>query len=307
MSNGWRERLAGGTGFALLEKEPLSSYTSYRTGGLAEALAVLSAAHAARLFPAALALGVPVTVLGAGTNVIAPDEGLAGLTIVLREEAKGIEVENGLVRAGAGVSLEFLARAAAARGLGGIEELAGIPGTVGGAVVMNAGARELETGDLVRRVEVMTRSGRRLDFERDDLVFSYRRGPFRNEGWLVLSAVFALEPGDPAAVAARIDELRAERWAKYPCDEPSAGSVFKRPAGDYAGRLIEAAGCKGMRAGGAVVSPRHANFIVTGERATSADILTLIDRVRERVRERFGVWLELEQIPLRAGGETLGA
>ncbi|MBN1884450.1 MAG: UDP-N-acetylmuramate dehydrogenase [Candidatus Krumholzibacteriota bacterium] len=299
MTDGWIDRLAAAAGVSPLRNEPLSRFTSYRTGGAAEALVAGPAGTAARAFSFARGQGVPVTLLGAGTNVIAPDEGLDGLTIVLRGGDEEIVFDGGtVVRAGAGVPLETLARAAAARGLAGLEELAGIPGTVGGAVVMNAGARERETADLLRRVEVMTRPDGRRTFDRDELSYGYRKSVFRHAGWLVLSAEFELERGDPAATTRRIDALRAERRAKYPCDEPSAGSVFKRPPGDYAGRLVEAAGCKGLRVGGALVSPRHANFIVTTEGAASADILEVIGRVRARVWETGGVWLELEQIPL---------
>lgn len=291
-----RERLPGG----VFPGEPLKEYTTYRVGGEAEALVVpRSREDAAWVFRFATSSGIPLTILGAGSNVIVPDAGIAGIVLVTKSSEARIEFgEGGCVSADAGVPLQDLVDAAAARGRGGLEPLAGIPGTVGGAVVMNAGTRDTETADLLARIEYVTPAGERREVPRSELSFAYRRSEFLGGGSLVLGAEFRLEPADPAAARKRIDAFIADRWSKYPMDLPSAGSVFKRPPGDYPGRLIELAGCKGMRVGGALVSERHANFIVNDGGATAADIVELIDRVRARVRAACGVELELEQIVL---------
>lgn len=284
----------------VLRSESLEGYTTYRTGGEAEVLIepadekdIITVVRYAR------SMGVPLTVLGAGSNVIAPDAGLDGLVLVIRRGLGSIRFLAGKrVRAGAGVMLDELIDAAGERGLAGLEELAGIPGTVGGAVFMNAGTRKAEISDRLSRLTVLTCSGRKRVLNSNELCFGYRRSSLTDSGWLIVSADFLLRSGDPAALRERAEEIRNSRRMKYPWDIPSAGSVFKHPAGQNAGRLIEEAGCKGMRSGGAAVSERHANFIVNDGDATSADIMALVDRVRKMVFERFGVILELEQIPL---------
>lgn len=291
-----RERLPG----CVHPAEPLRKHTTYKVGGEAEALVVpANREDAAWVFRYACASATPLTILGAGSNVIAPDVGIDGIVLVTKTPGARIEFPgDGMVRADAGALLQDLVDEAAARGYGGLEPLAGIPGTVGGAVVMNAGTRDTETADLLTNVEYVTPDGERTSARRGDLAFSYRRSEFLGAGALVLGAEFRLEPVDPAVARKRIEALVADRWSKYPMDLPSAGSVFKRPPGDYPGRLVELAGCKGMRVGGALVSERHANFIVNDGGATAADIVELIDRVRARVRETSGVELELEQIVL---------
>jgi UDP-N-acetylmuramate dehydrogenase len=178
----------------------------------------------------------------------------------------------------------------------GLTDVAGVPGTVGGAVLMNAQVVGAATGDLLDRVEVLTPSGRRRAFRGKELSFGYRRSLFQGTDWLILRVAFRLERGDPACI---VDEVETEwnRWrSQFPLEPPNAGSVFKRPPGDYAGRLIEEAGCKGLRVGGAVVSDRHANFIHNVDNASTGDILKLIDEIRRRVYRMSGVYLELEQI-----------
>ncbi len=243
--------------------------------------------------------GVPLVVIGAGSNVIAPDEGIDG--VVLRTAAASARIVylgGGRVRADAGVPLLDLVRAAASRGLRGLEPLAGIPGTVGGAVVMNAGTRETETAGLLSRVEALTSTGRRRTLAAAECSFGYRRSVFLGTDWFILGAEFRLARGDAAESVETVNSFLKDRESKYPLDLPSAGSVFKRPRGDYAGRLIELAGCKGMRVGGALVSERHANFIVNAGSATASDIMELIARVRRAVYDATGTYLELEQIPL---------
>jgi UDP-N-acetylmuramate dehydrogenase len=286
----------------VLRGEPLDRHTAYRVGGEAEVLVCAANSDEAGLvYRLARRAGVPLTILGGGTNVIAPDGGIAGIVLKLRSpEARVRFLGGGGVWADAGVDVVDLAREAARRGLRGLTPIAGVPGTVGGAVLMNAKVVEEETAALIRRVAVLAGSGRRRVFQRRELAFGYRTSVFQRADWLILGAEFALFPGDPGA-AVREVEAEWARWrASFPLDPPNAGSVFKRPAGDYAGRLIEEAGCKGLRSGGAEVSVRHANFIYNTGGATARDILSLIAEVRRRVFEESGVYLELEQIPLPA-------
>jgi len=284
----------------ILLSEPLKNHTTYRVGGAAEVLVrPRTPAEAARLYALAKRSGIPLTVIGAGSNVIAPDEGIAGIVIATKGSfAKVSYAGKDTVRAEAGVALIDLAAAVARRGLGGLEPISCIPGTVGGAVVMNAGTREGDTGAVVTRVGVCTPPGRARVFEVRELGFGYRTSVLARSDWLVLWTEFRLTPADPRAVLGAMEAMRRERCEKYPLETPSAGSVFKRPPGAYAGRLIEMSGCKGMRVGDAIVSTQHANFIVNAGAATASDILELIARVRRTVYERTGTFLELEQIPL---------
>jgi UDP-N-acetylmuramate dehydrogenase len=291
-----RKRVRG----EVLPDEPLGNHTTYRVGGAAEILVrPASAADAIRLLRLAKTRGVPLAVIGAGSNVIAPDEGLAGVVVETKNALAGIVyLEGSRVRAGSGVLLADLARDAARKGLRGLEPVSCIPGTVGGAVVMNAGTREGDTASVLDRIGVCTSAGRTRIFGAREMGFGYRKSILLGSDWLVLWAEFRLAPGDPKDSLKAIDEQWKERSRKFPLDMPSAGSVFKRPPGDYAGHLIEASGCKGMRVGGALVSERHANFIVNTGSATASDIMELVARVRRTVYEKTGTYLELEQIPL---------
>ena len=283
----------------VLPGEPLARHTTYHVGGKAEVLAVpRDADDAARVYSFVKGEGIPLVVIGAGSNVIAPDEGIEG--VVLRTAAASARIlflGGGRIRADAGVPLLDLVRASAAHGLSGLEPLAGIPGTVGGAVVMNAGTRDTETVEYLRRVEVVTSTGRRRMFAAAECSFGYRRSIFLGTDWFILCAEFRLGRGKAAASGTMIDSFLKDRESKYP-DLPSAGSVFRRPRGDYAGRLIEEAGCKGMRVGDAEVSALHANFIVNRGHAKARDIMALVSAIRSRVFEKSGIYLELEQIPL---------
>lgn len=291
-----RERITGD----VLSGERLERHTAYRVGGEAE---ILACAHdsdeAVRVYRYARRVGVPVTILGGGTNVIAPDGGVVGIVLKLRSTGACIRfLDAGGVWADAGVDVVELAREAARKGFGGLTSIAGVPGTVGGAVLMNAKVVEEETAALIRRVAVVTGSGRRRVFQRNELAFAYRSSIFQRTDWLILGAEFTIAPGDPRRLEREV-EAEWTRWrTSFPLDPPNAGSVFKRPPGDFAGRLVEEAGCKGLRVGGAEVSGRHANFIYNTGGATAGDILALITEVRRRVFEKSGVYLELEQIPL---------
>jgi UDP-N-acetylmuramate dehydrogenase len=281
---------------SVLAGEPLSNHTTYKVGGKADCLVSPETSEgAAWVFEYAKRESIPLTILGAGSNVIAPDDGIRGIVLKLQNPSAKISFPGGkTVVVDAGVTLIDLARAAADKGLKGFEPIAGIPGTIGGAVWMNAGTKEGDTANLLEEVEVMTNRGHKKTFAPGELSFGYRTSAFQKTDWLILKAVFKLSEGSPDEIMEGIDRIFEERQEKFPLDEPNAGSVFKRPPGDYAGRLIEEAGCKGLTVGGASVSTRHANFIVNNGSATAADIVELISQMRRRVYEMSGIYLELE-------------
>jgi UDP-N-acetylmuramate dehydrogenase len=286
--------------------EPLKRYTAWKIGGPADAL--LEPRNADELVEAverARGHGVPVTVLGGGTNVLVRDGGVRGLTIRLAKALTGVEIEGRSVTAEAGVLYPVLANATAGRGLKGLEFATGIPGTVGGAVYMNAGAYGSETTDVLDWADVF-RDGGIVRMENGEtlhatspqhatsLRLSYRRSVLHDHpDWVVLRARYTLEPGDPVELKARIKEFRAQRMNGSP-NRPSCGSTFKRPEGDFPGRVIEAAGLKGTRVGQIEVSPVHANYLVNLGGGTAEDALELIELVKEKVRERLGIELEEE-------------
>ncbi len=274
--------------------EPLKRYTAWKIGGPADAL--LEPRDAGELVEAvdrAREHGVPVTVLGGGTNVLVRDGGIRGLTIRLAKALTGVEVDDRSVVAEAGVLYPVLANATAGRGLAGLEFATGIPGTVGGAVYMNAGAYGGETKDVLDWADVF-RDGEVARMTNADLDLSYRRSVLQDHpDWVVLRAAYTLEPGDPAELKARIKEFRAQRMNGSP-NRPSCGSTFKRPEGDFPGRVIEAAGLKGTRVGNIEVSPVHANYLVNLGGGTAEEALELIELVKEMVRERLGIELEEE-------------
>ena len=272
---------------------PMDRLTAWGAGGAADRIYAPADAEDLADFLAGLDPREAVLWVGLGSNLLVRDGGLAGVVIhtplgLGRIEGHGERT----VRAGAGATCAKLARHCAARGLAGGEFLAGIPGTVGGALAMNAGAHDAETWDFVRRVETVNRCGARRWRGREDFEAGYRTVGGVGEEWFTC-AELRFAPGDPAAVRARTRGLLRARTASQPTGKRSCGSVFRNPPGDYAGRLIEACGLKGTRIAGAVVSERHGNFIVN-EGAAAADIEALIDLVRERVRSETGIELEPE-------------
>jgi UDP-N-acetylmuramate dehydrogenase len=274
--------------------EPLKRYTAWKIGGPADAL--LEPKDADELIEAverAREHGVPVTVLGGGTNVLVRDGGIRGLTIRLAKSLTGVEIVDRSVTAEAGVLYPVLANVTAGRGLRGLEFATGIPGTVGGAVYMNAGAYGGETKDVLDWAYVF-RDGEVVRMGNADLELSYRHSILHDHsGWFVLQAGYTLAPGDPGELKARIKEFRAQRMKGSP-NRPSCGSTFKRPPGDFPGRVIEKAGLKGTRVGQVEVSPVHANYLVNLGGGTAKEALELIEIVREIVRERLGIELEPE-------------
>ena len=237
--------------------------------------------------------GLPVRVAGGGSNVLVADAGVRALVLSLRRCCGAVVFDDPAceVVAGAGVMLPGLARQAAVRGLAGLEFAIGIPGSVGGALQTNAGIGDGRcVADLVRSVEVL-RDGRRVTLDRSEITMDYRTTSLRGSGDVVLGARLALQRGERAAIEAEMRRLLDARQASQPTSEPNAGSVFRNPAGDHAGRLIEAAGCKGLRVGGAQVSTLHANFIVQDGTATTKDVTDLMAEVRRRVAAQFSVTL----------------
>ena len=274
--------------------EPLKRYTAWKIGGPADAL--LEPRDADELIEAIKTAGehgIPVTVLGGGTNVLVRDGGIRGLTIRLAKSLTGVEIEDQRVVAEAGVLYPVLANATAGRGLRGLEFATGIPGTVGGAVYMNAGAYDGETREVLRWADVF-RDGEVVRMSNTDLELSYRRSILQDHpDWVVLRAGYTLKPGDPEELKARIKGFRVQRMNGSP-NRPSCGSTFKRPPGDFPGRVIEAAGLKGTRVGRIEVSPVHANYFVNLGGGTAREALELMDLVRKKVSERLGIQLEPE-------------
>lgn len=280
-----------------LFNEPAAGFTTYRAGGRAEAV-VRPGSPADLLWLAGWCRerAVPLLVLGRGSNVLVSDRGLPGVT-ALTWRLSGIELSGRAIEAQAGAQWDDIARLSAESGLAGLEKTSGIPGSVGGAVRMNAGAFGQETFDRLASVEAFDASGAAVKLLKKDIKHGYRRAEGL-DGLTIISARFEFEPGDPAVLIQDRSCVLASREAKQPLDHPSAGSVFKRPPGDYASRLIDAAGLKGHRVGGAMVSDKHAGFIINAGGATAADIYALILEVRARVKEKSGVELQLEQILL---------
>lgn len=277
--------------------EPAANFTTYRAGGRAEVLVKPgSPGDLGWLAAWCRGSGAPLVVLGRGSNVLVGDRGLPGV-IALTERFSKVELSGTTLTAEAGALWDELARSSVAGGLAGLEKTSGIPGSVGGAVRMNAGAFGQETFDRLASIDVLDREGRTATLQRSALDFGYRRVDGL-EGLIILSARFELEKGDPAVLLQDRSFVLAAREARQPLDFPSAGSVFKRPPGDYASRLIDSAGLKGFRVGGAEVSAKHAGFIINSGGATAADIRAVMREVCSRVQAKTGVELELEQILL---------
>ena len=304
MTDPWR-RLAETLGDRLAFQAPLRDFTTFRVGGPARALARPEKLEELQaLLAAARDEGAPVIVLGGGSNLLFDDAGFNGLVIKLGSGFAGLEGLGTLVRAGAAAAGADLLAWVLARDLGGLEGLAGLPGSVGGAVDGNAGAGPEGLGQAVSRLFILDGDGGRIrTFEAGDLNFAYRRLDGLPEGAVILEVEFGLTPRPAGEIQARLEEFR-ERRRSQPMGGRSAGCVFKNPPSLSAGRLIDECGFKGHRVGGARVSEAHANFILAEAGATAADILALIDRVRRGVSARHGLTLELELKVIGPGGEV---
>ena len=276
--------------------EAMSAHTSFRIGGGAEVMAFpKSREELAEILKIAVSLEIKPVILGAGTNVLAPDAGISGLVICLKDCLDGMEKLDGdRVRIMAGVTMTRAAIFAANQGLSGMEFAHGIPGTVGGGVYMNAGAYGGEIKDIAETVEVMDLQGNITCRSAEQMAFSYRHSILEEEGGIVISAVFRLNAAPVEDIKAQMKLLQSKRSASQPLDLPSAGSAFKRPVGGYAAALIDQAGLKGYRVGGAAVSEKHAGFAVNLGGATAEDVKRLLSEVSDIVFEKSGIRLEPE-------------
>ena len=276
--------------------EPMSKHTSFRIGGNVEAMAFpKNREELGRLLNWSCLLDRKPVILGAGTNVLAPDEGVEGLIICLKDCLDGMErLDDRRIRVMAGVTLSRAAVFAASQGLSGMEFAHGIPGTLGGGVYMNAGAYGGELAAVCREVELMDFKGSLYTRTGEEMDFSYRHSCLETEPAIVVSAVLELEPGREEDIRGRMKTLQTKRLASQPLNLPSAGSAFKRPAGGYAAALIEQAGLKGFRVGDAAISEKHAGFAVNLGGATAGDVKKLLEEVSRRVEEHSGIRLEPE-------------
>ena len=279
----------------VLFEEPMSSHTTFRIGGPAEVFLMPESYEQIR---SALALcreeGLPYFVLGNGSNLLVSDIGYRGVIIQMDRNMGDIELKGTEIRACAGALLSSVAAAARKASLTGFEFAGGIPGTLGGAVVMNAGAYGGEMKDVLREVTVMTKEGDIRVIPSDRLELGYRTSIIKKAGYLVLEAVISLEKGDPQAIQEKTKELASKRTEKQPLDYPSAGSTFKRPEGYFAGKLIMDSGLRGFRVGGAQVSEKHCGFVINTGGATAKDVKELMDHVIRTVKEKYNITLEPE-------------
>lgn len=276
------------------ENVVLAPYTTMRTGGPAALFAEpRNAQQLARVHQWAQEKGLPLLILGNGSNLLIADSGFDGLVIHLGRTLSEVSVFANTLTAQAGASLAAAARAAAQASLTGLEFAAGIPGSIGGAVCMNAGAYGGEIAQVIVSARVLTPEGVRT-VSKEELTLGYRSSAVMQNGWVVLEATFELTPGNPDQIKATMADLAARRREKQPLQYPSCGSFFKRPVGYYAGALIEQAGLKGYRVGDAQVSEMHAGFVINRGHATSSEIYRLMQDVQRRVQAQFGVALEPE-------------
>lgn len=276
-------------------QEPMALHTTFRVGGPAECFIEIETTEQLRKIQKFLyQVEYPFTIVGNGSNLLVSDNGYQGIVLQLGRKMSDIEIQGNRIRAQAGASMAQVAAAAQKSGLTGLEFASGIPGTVGGGVVMNAGAYGGELGQVVTRVEVLDKNGEILELDNETMEFGYRYSTIRRKPFTVTEVVFELKAGDPEEIAARMQELGAKRREKQPLEFPSAGSTFKRPEGYFAGELIMNAGLRGYQVGGARVADKHCGFVINTGNASAADITDVIWEVQRRVKERFGVDLEPE-------------
>jgi len=280
----------------IIPRAPMARYTTFRVGGPADVLVnIADPREIATALRAAKAAGVKSTIIGNGSNLLVRDGGIRGLVIRIAGECAGIRREENTLYAKAGVSMSAAAQFALSEGLSGLAEMAGIPGTLGGGVIMNAGAYGSELSQVVTRVDAVSLSdGKPVSFEGEELGFSYRHSAMMDANVIVTEVVMQLTPGDPDAIRARMEECARARREKQPLNFPSAGSTFKRPAGLFAAKLIDDCGLRGLRIGDAQVSEKHAGFVVNLGHATAGEILALMNEIKSRVFEETGVTLEPE-------------
>ena len=280
---------------SILIDEPMSRHTTFRVGGPADFFVTPKAKEEVRdVIRICKEAGMPYYIIGNGSNLLVSDAGYRGVIVQIYKEMNEVKVEGDLVKAQAGALLSGIAAKALGAELSGFEFASGIPGTIGGACVMNAGAYGGEMKDVLESVTVLTGEGKIIELGRNELELGYRTSVIAKKGYIVLGAVLKLERGDGEKIKTYMDELKEKRVTKQPLEYPSAGSTFKRPEGYFAGKLIEDAGLRGFQVGGAQVSENHCGFVINRDHATAADIMELMRQVQIRVKENSGVDLEPE-------------
>lgn len=278
----------------VLQDEPMSRHTTFRTGGPAEYLVSPEIGSIPEVIAFCRAQEIPLTVIGNGSNLLVGDKGIPGVVVEIGRMMGEIRLEGNKITAQAGALLSAVSAKAASEGLTGLEFASGIPGSVGGAVIMNAGAYGGEIKDTLVAATVLTKEGEIVRLPAADLDLSYRHSNLPEKESVVLEAEFVLTEGDVDQIAETLADLKQKRTSKQPLEYPSAGSTFKRPEGHFAGKLIEDAGLKGYTIGGAQVSEKHCGFVINKGGATSEDVLNLIRYIQDVVQEQFGVALETE-------------
>lgn len=283
----------------VLEQEPMRRHTTFQVGGEAEYFVkIQEKSQLITIMDYLRKTEQPYFVLGNGSNILVSDKGYEGVILDLSAGLKNIEIEGKRVTAEAGALLSTVAVRACEAHLAGFEFAAGIPGTIGGAIVMNAGAYDGEMKQVVESVTVLGGDGEIMVLDNETMEFGYRSSIIKNRPFIVMETVLRLEEGDKEQIKGRMEELNKRRREKQPLNYPSAGSTFKRPEGHFAGKLIMDAGLRGLRIGGARVSEKHCGFVINEGNATATDVADVIDEVIERVRDKFGVTLETEIIKL---------
>lgn len=279
----------------VLQDEPMKKHTTFRVGGNADYFVMPQNAEEIKaIIELCKNVRMPYYILGNGSNLLVSDDGYGGVIIQIYKEMNNIEVIGETIKAQAGALLSRVGNVALENELTGFEFAAGIPGTVGGAVVMNAGAYGGEMKDIIVNATVLTQEGEIVTLNKEELELGYRASVIAKKGYIVLEVEYQLQKGDKEAIRAKMDELKTQRVTKQPLEYPSAGSTFKRPEGYFAGKLIQDAGLRGFQVGGAQVSEKHCGFVINKDQATAADIVELMRRVSEKVMQEFGVKLEPE-------------
>lgn len=286
------QNVMGGSGIFM--EEPMKKHTTFRVGGPADVLVQPDETALAAILALCRQYHVSYSFIGNGSNLLVGDKGIRGVVIEMTDPMGNIEVDGTKITAQAGAMLSKIANTAASNGLGGMEFAAGIPGSVGGAVVMNAGAYGGEMKDIIERVYVLDENGAQLELDRDALDLGYRHSCIPEKKYIVTKVVLELVPRNEAEICSEMKELNEKRAEKQPLQYPSAGSTFKRPEGYFAGKLIMDAGLRGYQVGGAQVSEKHCGFVINKGDATAADICQLMRDVSDKVQAQFGVVLEPE-------------
>mgnify|MGYP005753265587 CR=1 FL=1 len=276
-------------------QEPMKKHTTFRIGGPADYFVVPHSREEIRqAIEVCRSFKVPCYILGNGSNLLVGDKGYRGVVIQIYKNFCSLEIQGEEIHVEAGALLGTTAKKAMKASLAGLEFASGIPGTVGGAVAMNAGAYGGEMKDVLKEIAVLTEDGRFLTIPREELDLGYRTSIVSKKGYIVLDAVLSLKKGNREEIEAKMEELKSRRVEKQPLEYPSAGSTFKRPEGYFAGKLIMDAGLRGFSVGGAMVSEKHCGFVINRGDATAKDVRDLMDAVSRKVREQFGVELEPE-------------